>query len=143
MAETKGGGPFPALLEHDVFINCIYLSQPIPPFITEEMLVDSSRKMTVLVDVSCDTTNPHNPLPFCNKSTYFDKPCLRLNPSEGPPLDIVAIDHLPTLLPLESSSMFAADLLPTIRNLPSLETDEVWSRALKLVHTKVAEAEGK
>jgi hypothetical protein len=28
---------------------------------------------------------------------------------------VVAIDHLPTLLPLESSQHFARDLLPTIK----------------------------
>ena len=141
MAETAGGGPFPALLEHDIFINCIYLSKPIPPFISEAMLDSADRRMTVLVDVSCDTTNPHNPLPFCNTATYFSEPCLRLTPKAGPPVDVVAIDHLPTLLPLESSAMFAADLLPTLRNLPSLESDPVWARALALFRAKVAEAQ--
>lgn len=37
MEETKGGGPFPALLENHIFINCIYLSKPIPPFLTQEV----------------------------------------------------------------------------------------------------------
>jgi hypothetical protein len=34
MEETKGGGPFAELVNHDVFVNCIYLAKPIPPFLT-------------------------------------------------------------------------------------------------------------
>ena len=34
--ETKKGGPFPAIVEeHEIFVNCIYLNNPIPPFITK------------------------------------------------------------------------------------------------------------
>lgn len=49
-------------------------------------------------DVSCDTTNPNNPIPFCNKPTYFDKPTITL-PGFDPPLSYITIDHLPSLLP--------------------------------------------
>jgi hypothetical protein len=38
MAETAAGGPFPQLLDVDILVNCIYLSQKIPPFITIDML---------------------------------------------------------------------------------------------------------
>lgn len=138
MAETKGGGPFPGLLEHDVFINCIYLSKPIPPFLTEAMLNDGARELKVLVDVSCDTSNPHNPLPFCNVATTFDKPLHRITPAAGPPLDIVAIDHLPTLLPLESSQMFSDDLMETIENIAVIETYPVWVKAKALFDEKMA-----
>ena len=27
MAETRSGGPYSEILHHDIFINCIYLSQ--------------------------------------------------------------------------------------------------------------------
>ena len=43
MAETKAGGPFPEILKHDVFVNCIYLMQKIPPFLTKEMLDTEDR----------------------------------------------------------------------------------------------------
>lgn len=79
----------------------------------EQMLAQPGRKLSVLVDVSCDTTNPHNPLPFCNVSTTFDKPTFDVVAGEKV-LSCVTIDHLPTLLPLESSQHFARDLLPTI-----------------------------
>ena len=76
MAETAVGGPFPEILKVDVFINCIYLSTSIPPFITMESIksAGSSRRLGVVVDVSCDTTNPHNPIPIYNVNTTFSKP---------------------------------------------------------------------
>lgn len=80
MEETKAGGPFEPILDADIFINCIYLSKPIPPFITEEMLARPDRALSVIVDVSADTSNPHNPLPFANKSTTFDEPFFAVTP---------------------------------------------------------------
>eukprot|EP00051_Salpingoeca_urceolata_P004670 m.66782 g.66782 ORF g.66782 m.66782 type:complete len:377 (-) comp13779_c0_seq2:147-1277(-) len=141
MAETKAGGPFPAILGADVFVNCIYLSKPIPPFLSTDMLDSETRKLTVVCDVSCDTSNPHNPLPFCDKATTFVEPTFRIEPKAGAgPLDIVAIDHLPTLLPVESSTMYCNDLMPTIRELkePGEEAAPVWIRARKLFEEKAA-----
>lgn len=64
MKETAKGGPFKEIVEYDIFVNCIYLSTPIPPFLTLESLNVPSRKLNVLVDVSCDPNNPHNPSAF-------------------------------------------------------------------------------
>ena len=38
MAETKPGGPFKQILDHDIFVNDIYLSSSIPPFLTKELI---------------------------------------------------------------------------------------------------------
>jgi saccharopine dehydrogenase (NAD+, L-lysine forming) len=71
LEETRPGGPFPQILEHDIMLNCIYLSQPIPPFINRELIeATPSRKLTSIVDVSCDASNPHNPIPLYN--TYVE-----------------------------------------------------------------------
>jgi saccharopine dehydrogenase (NAD+, L-lysine-forming) len=40
----------------------------------------------------------------------------------------MAIDNLPSMLPLESSEDYAAQLLPTLRDLPK-DTNGVWARA--------------
>lgn len=63
MQETAKGGPFSEILAHDIFVNCIYLSSPIPPFITLDSLkeIGADRRLSVLVDVSCDPNNPYNP----------------------------------------------------------------------------------
>ena len=49
--------------------------------------------------------------------------------------------QLGSVLPLESSQHFANDLLPTLRNLKSIDTDAVWARAGKLFADKCAEAD--
>ena len=58
-----------------------------------------------------DTTNPLNPIPFCNKPTYFDKPTITLPESEfsNPPLSYITIDHLPSLLPRGNLIPFGND----------------------------------
>ena len=81
MAETAKGGPFQEILDVDIFVNCIYLSSPIPPFVTEEQIAAAGkdRRLRVVVDVSCDTTNPYNPIPIYNVNTTFDAPTVPVN----------------------------------------------------------------
>ncbi len=61
LEETKGGGPFKEVVESDIFINCIYLSKKIPPFVTIDTLRSPDRKLSVVCDVSADATNPLTP----------------------------------------------------------------------------------
>lgn len=61
MAETAKGGPFNEIVESDIFVNCIYLAEKIPHFVDHESLQKPGRKLSVVCDVSADTTNPHNP----------------------------------------------------------------------------------
>jgi hypothetical protein len=78
----------------DIFINCIYLSSKIPSFVTRETIAaaGNSRQLRVVVDVSCDTTNPNNPIPIYDVNTTFDSPTVPVQ------LEWV-IDHtLPQLL---------------------------------------------
>ena len=76
MAETAKGGPFQEILDVDIFVNCIYLSSAIQPFVSPQLLEEAgaSRRLTVVVDVSCDTTNPYNPIPIYTINTTFDAP---------------------------------------------------------------------
>jgi saccharopine dehydrogenase (NAD+, L-lysine forming) len=76
MAETVTGGPFQEILEVDIFVNCIYLTSPIPAFLNKEAIVNAgkSRRLSVVVDVSCDTTNPNNPIPIYSVNTTFSSP---------------------------------------------------------------------
>jgi alanine dehydrogenase len=56
MEETKKGGPFKEIVEDaDIFVNCIYLSAKIPPFVNVETLSSPSRTLSVVCDVSADT----------------------------------------------------------------------------------------
>lgn len=132
MAETAKGGPFDEIVDSDIFINCIYLSQPIPPFVTPQTLNKPDRKLTTIVDVSADTTNPHNPIPVYTIATTFEEPTVVVNTTSGPKLSVCSIDHLPSLLPREASESFTADLLPSLLELPNRDKAPVWVRAKQL-----------
>ncbi|BGP15046.1 hypothetical protein JCM10213_002809 [Rhodosporidiobolus nylandii] len=121
MQETAKGGPFEEITDVDVFVNCIYLTSKIPSFVDKESIAAAAdkRNLRVVVDVSCDTTNPNNPIPIYSINTTFDKPTVDVEGiTAGPPLTVVSIDHLPTLLPRESSDAFSNDLLPSLLTLP-------------------------
>ncbi|KIW03186.1 uncharacterized protein PV09_05413 [Verruconis gallopava] len=135
-------GPYQEIVDSDIFVNCIYLSQPIPPFINKEILSQPSRKLSVICDVSCDTTNPHNPIPVYTVNTVFTAPTVpvELPNNEGSPLSVISIDHLPSLLPRESSEAFSNDLLPYLLQLDNWQSSDapVWQGANELFKAKVA-----
>lgn len=129
-AETVEGGPFDAVLEHELLVNCVFVNSPNPPFTTREHLQSAHRRLSVIADVSCDPTGEYNPLPVYQSCTTMDRPVERLLPAgaETPALDLVAIDHLPSLLPRESSEDFSSQLLPHLLGLRKPE-EGVWKRA--------------
>ena len=65
-------------------------------------------------------------MPVYDRTTTWDRPAIRVH--NDPPLDVMAIDNLPSMLPLESSEDFAAQLLPTLLALKD-DADGVWRRA--------------
>jgi saccharopine dehydrogenase (NAD+, L-lysine-forming) len=144
LAETQNrDGPYPEIIESDIFVNCIYLSKPIPPFVSKDNLKTPGRKLSVVCDVSCDTTNPHNPIPIYNINTTFDKPTVPVEvEGDGPRLSVISIDHLPSALPRESSEAFSAALLPSLLALKDRATAPVWQGAEKLFQEKVATLPG-
>lgn len=128
-------------MESDVFVNCIYLSAKIPPFISKESLASPARKLAVVCDVSCDTTNPHNPIPIYSINTTFTKPTVPVELPAGSgdlPLTVISIDHLPSMLPREASEAFSSQLLPSLLSLKDRKSNRVWQQAEKLFHDKVA-----
>lgn len=130
-------GPYPEIVESDIFVNCIYLSDEIPPFVNDKALASPDRKLSVVCDVSCDTTNPHNPIPIYTENSTFDKPTLPVKVGREPPLCVISIDHLPSLLPREASEAFSEALLPSLLQLKDRRTSSVWAQAEKLFDDKV------
>ncbi|NND93023.1 MAG: saccharopine dehydrogenase [Granulosicoccus sp.] len=130
MNETAAGGPFDEVLTHHLLINCVFVGAPNPPFTTHNHLLCDQRTLSVIADVSCDPTGQFNPLPIYHSCTTMDHPVARLLESAGkaPALDLIAIDHLPSLLPRESSEDFANQLLPHLLTLNQLDTG-IWRRA--------------
>lgn len=125
MAETASGGPFPEVLEHEIFLNCILARPGCPVFVPASAKTDA-RKLTVIGDIACDPTSDFSPIKVYDRATDWAAPALRV--AEAPPLDVTAIDNLPSLLPVESSMDYAAQLLPSLATLDALEAG-VWSRA--------------
>ncbi|KAI9805276.1 MAG: hypothetical protein M1833_005729 [Piccolia ochrophora] len=80
-SETASGGPFPEIAAADIFINCIYLAAPTPPFVTRDSLSKHDRRLRVACDVSCDPNNPHNPVPVYSDYSTFERPTLPVESS--------------------------------------------------------------
>jgi len=125
MAETASGGPFPEVLQHEIFLNCILARPGCPVFVPASAKTDA-RKLTVIGDIACDPTSDFSPIKVYDRATDWDAPALRVH--DAPPLDVTAIDNLPSLLPVESSEDYAAQLLPSLLTLSDLQSG-VWGRA--------------
>lgn len=125
MAETAHGGPFPEVLDHEIFLNCILARPGTPVFVPASATTDP-RKLTVIGDIACDPDSDFSPVKVYDRTTSWDNPALRVH--ETPPLDVTAIDNLPSLLPVESSQDFATQLLPSLLTLGELNSG-VWGRA--------------
>ena len=125
MAETAHGGPFPEVLQHEIFLNCI-LARPGCPVFVPASAKTESRALTVIGDIACDPTSDFSPIKVYDRATDWAAPALRV--AENPPLDVTAIDNLPSLLPVESSEDYAAQLLPSLLTLTALDAG-VWGRA--------------
>ena len=125
--ETKNGEPFPEIFEHELFLNCILAKPGAPIFIKNEHL-NTNRKLSIIGDISCDPDSSFNPIPIYKAPTNWAAPVVRVNAAQ--PLDVMAIDNLPSLLPYESSFDFSKQLLPLLFGLNEPENN-VWKRAEK------------
>ena len=125
IAETSSGGPFPQILQHEIFLNCILARPGCPVFVPASAKTDT-RKLTVIGDIACDPTSEFSPIKVYDRVTDWQAPALRVH--NTPPLDVTAIDNLPSLLPVESSEDYATQLLPSLLTLDNLNGG-VWGRA--------------
>jgi saccharopine dehydrogenase (NAD+, L-lysine-forming) len=131
---TNSTGPYLELLGADIFVNCIFLSQTDRfVFLDKETLKmpKPNRKLDTVVDISCDITSANNPLKLYSELTSFQKPSERLSDLG---VDVIQIDHLPSLVPLESSQDFTGQLMP---HLLKFSSTPVWDGAAKLFDAKV------
>ena len=125
MDETAHGGPFPEIYDHDIFLSCILAQDGTPVFVPETAKT-ATRKLRMIGDIACDPNSAFSPIKVYDQVTTWTDPFLRVH--DTPPLDVMAIDNLPSLLPRESSVDFAAQLLPRLRCLDDQSTG-VWRRA--------------
>jgi len=134
IAETAHGGPFPEVLAHDVFLNCILAAPGTPVFVPRSALT-APRRLSVIGDIACDPTSDFSPIKVYDRTTTWDAPALRVH--DSPALDVTAIDNLPSMLPVESSEDYAGQLLPSLLTLGDLASG-VWGRAKDTFDTHMA-----
>lgn len=103
-----------ALLAHDVLVNCVVTRVPAEPFVRDQDLA-ADRRLRVVSDVTNDVTSDLNLIPVNSAVTSWEEPVRRV--ADDPPLDVIAIDNLPSLLPREASESFSAELTPLIADL--------------------------
>ena len=73
MDETAHGGPFPEILDHTLFLNCIFARPGSPVFVPHAAL-GGPRRLTVIGDVACDPDGPYNPVPVYDRITNWIAP---------------------------------------------------------------------
>ena len=71
---------------------------------------------------------------------YHREADVYVNSAGNPPLSVISIDHLPTLLPREASEQFSHDLLPSLLEFPNRDKARVWTDAEKLFREKLSAA---
>lgn len=125
MAETASGGPFPEVLGHEIFLNCILARPGTPVFVPASAKV-APRTLSVIGDIACDPDSDFSPIKVYDRTTTWDAPALRVH--DQPVLDVTAIDNLPSMLPAESSEDFSEQLLPHLMTLKRID-EGVWGRA--------------
>ena len=126
----------PALLDHDLLVNCVVSLGPGGAFVTAED-VAGPRRLRVVGDVTCDVTSPANKLPVNTAITTWDEPVRRFGGDQHP-LDVIAIDNLPSLLPRESSETFSAELTPLLPDLA--DRSGPWAASLEWFRRHVHDA---
>jgi hypothetical protein len=136
MDETKSGGPFPEIQKHSIFVNCILANKDCPRFVTNDDIAVTDRRLSVISDVSCDPESVYNPIPIYNKSTTFDNPIVSVLEGDNP-LDVTAIDHLPSMLPREASEDYSSQLVKALLELDRPQED-IWGRALSEFNKNIA-----
>jgi saccharopine dehydrogenase (NAD+, L-lysine-forming) len=114
-----------ALLRHDILVNTVLAHEPIPPFLTHADLDRPDRGLSLICDVTCDVTSPCNALPIYERVTSWPEPVVRLRGGDRP-VEMIAIDNLPSLLPLEASMAFSAELTPHLLTIE--ERPATWRR---------------
>lgn len=134
-AETAGKTHIREILDYDILVNCVLMTQPVGPWLTPEM-IDGTQRLSVLSDVSCDPTGPCNPVPVYDSATTMNRPAYYYSKERN--FAVTSIDHLPSLLPRESSEDFSAQLFPHLQNyLNGKILNSPWDRSLNTFYKNV------
>ena len=97
-------------------------------------------RLRAISDVSCDPLSDFNPLPLYDAPTSWAEPFVALGENgRGESVELTAIDNLPSLIPLEATEDFSAQLAPS---LARFDSGHEWSAARAVFERRLAEATG-
>lgn len=124
------------LHNYNLIVNCIYLAKDkrIDPFITFDTL-HKYTKYTVVSDVSCDFSNENNPIKIYNELTTHANPIKQINDN----IDLISIDNLPSLIPIESSTEFSNQLTNLLLEI-NTDPHQIWERNINIFIDKIKES---
>ncbi len=74
MAETAHGGPFPEILDHEIFLNCILAMPGVPVFVPHTAKT-TPRALRVIGDIACDPGSDFSPIKVYDQITDWVAPC--------------------------------------------------------------------
>lgn len=106
----------PYLEAADVFIACHFWHSSSPVFMTKEQLKDEKFAISLVADISCDLDGP---IATTIRTSSIEEPFYDVDPNtlkEQPAFSsthnvtVMAVDNLPTALPLDASRTFAQDM---------------------------------
>ncbi|MDO5739041.1 MAG: saccharopine dehydrogenase [Ornithinimicrobium sp.] len=126
-----------SLLHHDILVNCVVSNRKQEPFVATDDL-STPRRLRTISDVTCDVTSEANLLPVNTAITSWQEPVRDVGTPESP-LEVIAIDNLPSLLPRESSESFSAELTPLLPDLADRQGP--WAASLEWFRRHVGEEE--
>jgi len=115
------------LINYDIIYNCINLTSFIEPFFDKNTIFT---KNIIIVDISCDYTNIFNPIKLYDKATNWINPVY----SYSKFVDIIAIENLPSLLPIDSSIYFSNKIINLLTNN---EYKKYWNQTLNIYYDKI------
>ncbi|KAF2716125.1 hypothetical protein K431DRAFT_342167 [Polychaeton citri CBS 116435] len=124
--ETSQPGPYHDILQSDILINCAFVAQP-----------GLGRKLSVIIDISCDSNGPYHPLPVYNSGNSLEQPTQSIDVPTGPPLTVSAIGYLPVIVAAEASDVASRNNLPLFRLWRDYRRAEVWRKLEKLFFEKL------
>lgn len=76
--ETSRTSEYPEVLQHDIFVNCISIFAPVPPFLTMASLEAPDRCLSVVCDISTDSKSPNNTVQIYRDFTSDKQPTLQV-----------------------------------------------------------------
>jgi saccharopine dehydrogenase (NAD+, L-lysine-forming) len=119
------------IIEYDVVFNCIVLDEN-----SNEVWITESTPFTkpvLIVDISCDYSKSNNPISVYSKETTWKEPVFSVNEF----VDIIAVNNLPALLPVESSEYFSNTLVK-LMNGDDFKNKRIWENNKRLFLEKIS-----